>query len=46
MCNAEQGPGEWHFYVNHMLEFGEKVLFYTEEMDQTGFVNRPLSKDM
>ena len=27
MSNAEQGSREWRFYVNDMIEFGEKVLY-------------------
>ena len=45
MSNAEQGPREWRFYVNDMLEFGEKVLSYTEGMDQAGFVTDTLTYD-
>ncbi len=44
MSNAEQGPREWRFYVNDMIEFGEKVLSYTEGMDQAGFVTDTLTK--
>ena len=37
MSNAEQEAREWRFYVNDMIEFGEKVLSYTEGMDQDAF---------
>lgn len=45
MSNVEQRPREWRFYVNDMLEFGEKVLSYTEGMDQAGFVTDTLTYD-
>ena len=38
MSNADQEAREWRFYVSDMIEFGEKVLFYTEGMDQAGFI--------
>ena len=44
MSNTEQRPREWHFYVNDMIEFGEKVLFYTEGMDQAGFIASTLKR--
>ena len=34
MSNADQGTREWRFYIQDMIEFGEKVLSYTEGMDQ------------
>ena len=45
MSNVEQGPREWRFYVNDMIEFGEKVLSYTERMDQAEFVANTLTYD-
>ena len=45
MSNTEQGPREWRFYVSDMIEFGEKVLSYTEGMDQAGFVANTLTYD-
>lgn len=35
----------WHFYVGDMIEFGEKVLSYTEGMDQATFVADSLRYD-
>ena len=29
---------EWHFYVRDMIEFSEKVLSYTDGMDQDAFI--------
>ena len=29
---------DWHFYVQDMIEFCEKVLAYTEGLDQAAFV--------
>ncbi len=28
---------EWNFYLDDMIEFSEKVLLYTNGLDQTGF---------
>ena len=28
----------WHLYIQYMIEFGQKVLTYTEGLDQGGFV--------
>ena len=28
----------WRLYIRDMLEFGQKVVFYTEELDQDAFV--------
>ena len=45
MSNTEQRSREWYFYVNDMIEFGEKVLSYTEGLDQAGFVTDTLTYD-
>ncbi|MYC13204.1 MAG: DUF86 domain-containing protein [Gemmatimonadetes bacterium] len=45
MSNAEQEAREWRFYVNDMIEFGEKVLSYTEGMDQDAFISDGLTYD-
>ena len=45
MSNAEQEAREWRFYVNDMIEFGEKVLSYTEGMDQDAFIADGLTYD-
>ncbi len=39
MSDAPQQRREWRFYVRDMLEFGEKVLAYTEGLDQRAFVS-------
>lgn len=44
MSNVEQRAQEWRFYVNDMIEFGEKILSLTEGMDQAGFVTDTLTK--
>ncbi len=36
---------EWRFYLDDMIGFAEKVLTYTEGMDQTGFVTSGLNYD-
>ena len=38
MSSVGKGFREWRFYVTDMIEFGEKVLSYTQGMDQAGFV--------
>lgn len=45
MSNAGQGPREWRFYVNDMIEFAEKVRLFTDGMDQDAFVNDVLTYD-
>jgi len=29
---------EWHFYLDDMIGFGEKVIVYTDGLDQADFV--------
>ena len=36
---------EWRFYIDDMVGFGEKVLSYTEGLDQAGFLNDDLTYD-
>lgn len=36
---------EWRFYVSDMIEFAEKVLAYTHEMDQSRFEHSGLNYD-
>lgn len=36
---------EWHFYINDMIGFTEKVLSYTDGMDQQGFIESGLTYD-
>ncbi len=38
MSSPEQGGREWRFYVTDMIEYGERVLEFTDEMDQAAFV--------
>ena len=45
MSNADQGTREWRFYIQDMIEFSEKVLSYTEGMDQDAFIADGLTYD-
>lgn len=45
MSDAEQGAREWRFYVQDMIEFSEKVLSYTEGLDQDAFIADGLTYD-
>ena len=45
MSDAGQESREWRFYVNDMIEFAEKILSYTEGMDQAAFVADSLRYD-
>jgi uncharacterized protein with HEPN domain len=36
---------EWRFYLDDMMEFAEKVLSYTEGLDQPGFIASGLTYD-
>ena len=36
---------EWRFYLNDMIEFAEKVMTYTEGLDQESFVASGLNYD-
>ena len=45
MSDAGQGPREWRFYVNDMIEFAEKVQLFTDGMDQDTFVSDDLTYD-
>ena len=45
MSDAEQGAREWRFYIQDMIEFGEKVLAYTEGLDRDGFIADELTYD-
>lgn len=42
---SEAGQREWLFYVNDMIDFAEKVLAYTDGLDQAGFVASGLTYD-
>ena len=38
MSDGTPGTREWRFYVQDMIDFCERVLAYTEGMDETTFV--------
>ena len=46
MSDADQGPREWLFYVNDMIEFAEKVQSFTNGLDQDSFVRDALIYDV
>ena len=39
MCESDEEGRDWHLYVQDMIGFGEKVLAYTEELDQEAFAS-------
>ncbi|MFU8833347.1 MAG: DUF86 domain-containing protein [Wenzhouxiangella sp.] len=43
MSDASQR--EWRFYLDDMIDFAEKVLAYTDGLDQAGFVASGLTYD-
>ena len=45
MSDGEQSTREWRFYVRDMIEFCEKVLSYTEGLDQATFTADPRTYD-
>lgn len=45
MSKPIDGKREWRFYVDDMIEFSQKVLTYTTEMDQAEFVASGLTYD-
>ena len=45
MSDAGQGTREWRFYIQDMIEFSEKVLSYTEGLDQEEFIDDELTYD-
>ena len=45
MSDASRGPREWRFYVKDMIECAEKVLFFTDGMDQYTFLKETLTYD-
>ena len=45
MSDLSEGKREWRFYVRDMIESAEKVLAYTEGMDQDSFTNDSLTYD-
>lgn len=42
---SEAVPREWWFYVEDMIQYAEKVLAYTEGLDQQSFVASGLNYD-
>ena len=42
---SERALREWRFYLDDMIDFAEKVIAYTEGLDQTGFVGTGLNYD-
>lgn len=42
---SDTGWREWRFYLDDMIGFAEKVLRYTEKLDQAGFVSSGLNYD-
>ena len=42
---SEENGREWRFYLDDMIGFAEKVLTYTEGLDQEGFVASGLNYD-
>ena len=45
MSDGEQGTREWRFYVEDMIEFSEKVLSYTNGLEQAAFMADGLTYD-
>ena len=35
----------WQFYIDDMIDFGDKVIAYTDGLDQNGFVQSGLNYD-
>ncbi len=42
---SETAAREWRFYLDDMLAFAEKVLIYTEGLDQQRFIDSGLNDD-
>jgi uncharacterized protein with HEPN domain len=42
---SEAGKREWRFYLDDMIDFAEKVLAYTNGLNQAGFVKSGLTYD-
>ena len=45
MSHKEKSPRAWHFYIDDMIGFAEKVLAYTEGLDQQAFCNSGITYD-
>jgi len=42
---SDRAAREWRFYLDDMISFAEKVIAYTDGLDQAGFVASGLSYD-
>ena len=42
---SDSAPREWRFYLDDMIGFAEKVIAYTNGLDQAGFVASGLNYD-
>jgi uncharacterized protein with HEPN domain len=42
---SDSAQREWRFYVDDMIGFAEKVIAYTQGLDQAGFVSSGLNYD-
>jgi hypothetical protein len=45
MSDAGKPVREWRFYIDDMIGFAEKVLSYTESMDQAAFMASEITYD-
>ncbi|MCY3993490.1 MAG: DUF86 domain-containing protein [Caldilineaceae bacterium] len=45
MSDVDREGRPWRFYVQDMIEFGEKVLVYTDGLDQEAFIADGLTYD-
>ncbi len=45
MCEVRDEGRHWHLYVQDMIEFAEKVLSYTDGLDQDAFAADDLTYD-
>lgn len=42
---SDSAQREWRFYIDDMIGFSEKVIAYTQGLNQGGFVGRGLNYD-
>lgn len=42
---SERAGREWRFYLQDMITFADKVIIYTDGLDQTGVVGSGLNYD-
>ena len=42
---SDKALREWRFYLDDMIGFAEKVIAYTDGLDQVGFITRRLNYD-